>query len=200
MRKDSHVRFGEDLLSSVYATYFVISCAEATSNNANLDGIKFGPYYDGKTYQDVMYHARTAGFSELIKRRFVIGSFCLMAENQEELFLRAQKVRAKIVARLNEILKDADAVYAPAAPSIAPKFGATSNRLSEEYLIADNHLALGNFAGLPSITVPLGFKEGMPFGANLMSGAFAEGSLFALASCLENVAGLRGIFHGKEAE
>ena len=61
-------RFGKDLLESLYATYIVISCAEATSNDANLDGIKFGPYYEGKTYQESMNEARTRGFSELIKR------------------------------------------------------------------------------------------------------------------------------------
>jgi aspartyl-tRNA(Asn)/glutamyl-tRNA(Gln) amidotransferase subunit A len=110
------VSFDRQLLESCYATYIVISCAEATSNDANLDGIKFGPYRGGKTYQEVMYNARTAGFSELIKRRFVIGSYCLMRENQEELFLRAQRNRAKIVEKVNEILKDYDFIYVPAAP------------------------------------------------------------------------------------
>lgn len=106
-----YVHMPLDLLKSIYATYIVISCAEATSNNANLDGIKFGPFKGGKTYQEVMFNARTAGFSELIKRRFVIGSFALMRENQDELFIRAQRNRAKIVEAANEILKDYDAIY-----------------------------------------------------------------------------------------
>ena len=187
------VTFGRSSLESLYATYMVISCAEATSNNANLDGIKFGPYYDGKSYQDVMYQARTNGFSELIKRRFVIGSYCLMRENQDELFLAAQRNRAKIVARTNEILKDYDFIYAPAAPSVAPKKDASSDRLSDEYLIADNHLALGNFAGLPSITVPLFLEDGLPVGVNLMGRAFEESDLFALASALEEITGLASL-------
>lgn len=80
------VSIDKDLLASIYPAYIVISSAEATSNNANLDGIKFGPYYDGKSYQEVMINARTKGFSNLIKRRFVLGSYALMSENQEEVF------------------------------------------------------------------------------------------------------------------
>lgn len=186
----SYVEFGKEMLESLYATYFVISCAEATSNDANLDGIKFGPYKGGNTYQEVMYNARTAGFSELIKRRFVIGSYALMRENQEELFLRAQKNRAKIVARVNEILKDNDFIYVPAAPGIAPKFESASDKLGDEYLIADNHLCLGNFSGLPSITLPLCFLEKMPVGVNLMGRAFEEKKLFNLASAIEKITGL----------
>jgi aspartyl-tRNA(Asn)/glutamyl-tRNA(Gln) amidotransferase subunit A len=184
------VEFGRDLLESIYATYIVISCAEATSNDANLDGIKFGPYYGGKTYQEVMYNARTKGFSELIKRRFVIGSFALMRENQDVLFLRAQKNRAKIVERINQILKDYDFIYVPAAPSTAPKFVSSSDKLSDEYLIADNHLALGNFAGLPSITLPLLFEEGMPIGVNFMGRAFEETKLYQIAAAFESMSGL----------
>ena len=191
--KIAHVRFGLDLLQSIYATYMVISCAEATSNNANLDGIKFGPFYPGKTYQEVMFNARNNGFSELIKRRFVIGSFSLMSENQDILFRRAQKNRRKIVNRLNEILGEYDAIYAPAAPSIAPKISSSSDKLSDEYLIADNHLALGNFGGLPSITLPLCLEDGMPIGVNLTSAAFTEKKLFRLAAALENVTGLANL-------
>ena len=196
----NRVSFGKELLESIYATYIVISCAEATSNDANLDGIKFGPYYEGKTYQEVMSQARTKGFSELIRRRFVIGSFALMRENQGVLFLRAQKNRAKIVERTNEILKDNDFIYVPAAPSIAPKFGAASDKLSDEYLIADNHLALGNFAGLPSITMPLGYEDGMPFGVNFMGRAFEEGKLLAMCSLFEQITGLGGAYYGKEGK
>ncbi len=198
--KIEHVTFGKEALESIYATYIVISCAEATSNDANLDGIKFGPYYEGKTYQEVMFNARTKGFSELIKRRFVIGSFCLMAENQDVLFLRAQKNRAKIVARTNEILANADFILVPAAPSIAPKLGDSSDKLSDEYLIADNHLALGNFAGLPSITLPLGYEEGMPFGVNLMGRAFEEEALFIASRDIEGITGLGGQYAGKEGK
>lgn len=188
------------LLTSLFPTYFVLSCAEATSNNANLDGIKFGPLSKGETYEEVMKNARTKGFSELIKRRFVIGSFALMKENQNDLFIRAQKNRRVIVDELNRIYKDYDFIYLPAAPSIAPKINESSDRLSEEYLVADNHLVLGNFAGLPSITIPLGFKEGMPFGANIMAKAFDEVGVFQLAYEVEKITGLKNIVAKGENE
>ena len=187
------VEFGEELLRSIYATYIGISCAEATSNDANLDRIKFGPYYGGNSYQEVMKNARTKGFSELIKRRFVIGSFALMRENQEDLFLRAQRNRAKIVEKTNKILANCDAILVPAAPSVGSEFAQSSDKLSSEYLIADNHLALGNFAGLPSITVPLALENGMPLGINLMSKAFTEASLLSLAKAIEDITGLGGL-------
>ncbi len=189
----TYVDFGLDLLQSVYATYIVISCAEATSNDANLDGIKFGPYYGGSSYQEVMFNARTKGFSELIKRRFVIGSFALMKENQDVLFLRAQKNRAKIVERVNEVLSGCDCIYLPAAPSSAPLIGGASDKLSNEYLIADNHLALGNFAGLPSVTLPLALEDGLPLGVNFMCGAFEEKKLYEIAKCFEDITGLAGL-------
>lgn len=187
------VDFDNKLLESLYATYMVISCAEATSNDANLDGIKFGPFKEGKTYQEVMFNARNEGFSELIKRRFVIGSYCLMSENQEELFLRAQRNRAKIVEKTNAILKDYDFIYVPAAPSVAPSFDSASDRLSDEYLIADNHLALGNFAGLPSITLPLFLENGLPVGINFMGRAFEEKKLFQMANAFEKLSGLKDL-------
>ena len=187
------VNFGLPELQAIYATYIVISCAEATSNDANLDGIKFGPFRGGNSYQEVMSNARTQGFSELIKRRFVIGSFALMRENQDVLFLRAQKVRAKIVDRLTTILQEADAVYVPAAPSIAPLLQNSSDKLSNEYLIADNHLALGNFAGLPSVTIPLTIENGMPVGVNRMTKAFDEATLYEIAKALEGITGLAGL-------
>ena len=188
------VSLPNELLISLFPTYFVISCAEATSNNANMDGIKFGPLSNGTTFEEVMSDARTKGFGELIKRRFVIGSFALMKENQHDLFQRAQKNRRRIVEAVNNILKDSDFIYLPAAPSIAPKINESSDRLSDEYLIADNHLCLGNFAGLPSITLPIGFKDGMPFGANLMGRAFEETELFQAAYELEQITGLANIY------
>ena len=179
------IHFPLSLLQAIYPTYMTISCAEATSNNANLDGLKFGPGYEGKTYQDVMMKARTEGFSELIKRRFVIGSYVLMRENQHDLFLRAQKVRSMIVQQLNEIYQTYDAIYLPASPTIAPKFTESSDRLSSQYLIADSHLALGNFAGLPSVTLPIGFDQGMPVGGNVMGRAFDEATTLHVAYVIE---------------
>jgi len=184
------VDMDQTLLTSLFPTYFILSCAEATSNNANMDGIKFGPYYDGKSYEEVITGARTKGFSELIKRRFIIGSFALMKENQNDLFIRAQKNRRLIVNTVNEILSKYDFIYLPAAPGIAPLKDASSDKLSDEYLIADNHLVLGNFAGLPSLTLPIGFMDGMPYGANVMGRAFDEVGVFQLSYEIEKETGL----------
>ncbi|MEG1565985.1 MAG: amidase family protein [Bacilli bacterium] len=181
------------LLEAVVPTYFVISCAEAGSNNANLDGVKFGVRKTGSTYEETIKNTRTAGFSELIKRRFIIGSFALMNENRHELFIRAEKARRVIVEKLNLIMNDVDEIILPAAPSIAPKFTDSTDKLSNEYLIADNHLALGNFAGLPSITLPMGFIEDMPVGLNLMGKKFEESLLFAVAKRIEDITQLSNV-------
>lgn len=188
-----YVSVSRHLLETLFPTYFVISCAEATSNNANLDGVKFGPAYDGATYQEVMTKARTKGFSELIKRRFVIGSYALMRENQNELFLRAQKNRRRIVEEINKILEEYDLIYTIAAPSVAPTFDNASDKLSDEYLIADNHLVIGNFTGLPSITIPVGFENDLPLGVNIMGKAFHEAEVLQLANYIEEITGLYGL-------
>lgn len=181
------------LLSAVLPVYFVISCAEAGSNNANLDGIKFGVRKDGASYDEIMKNSRTEGFGELIKRRFIIGSYVLFAENKEDTFFRAQKARRLIVDAYNKILKDYDAVVAPAAPSIAPKFSDTSEKLSDTYLIADNHLAIQNFAGLPSLTLPLCFKDGMPIGINVTTKKFEERKIFNICRDFEDIIGLKNV-------
>lgn len=183
-----------DLLKAIFPTYFIISCSEATSNNANLDGIKFGAREKGNSYEEVIINTRTKGFSELIKRRFVIGSYSLLRENRDELFTRAQKCRRLIVNAINDILKDNDAIYLPSAPTVAPTF--TNNnvdKMSDEYLIADNYMAIGNFGGLPSITIPLGFKDDLPFGGNLTGKAFDEDTLLSIANNLEKITGLSNL-------
>lgn len=186
------------LLLSMHGTYCIISSAMATSNNANLDGIKFGPHQEGATYEECMRKARTIGFSEPIKRRFVLGSYCLFADNQVDYFLRAQRNRAKIVASVNDILKDYDLILAPAAPTVAHRFDEEIDPLSDESLIPENHLVLGNFAGLPSITIPFALKDGLPLGVNFMGRAFEEGKLLSYASKAEGLTGLKGLSAPKE--
>lgn len=185
-----YISINKNILEAIYPTYIILSCAEATSNNACLDGIKYGPYYDGESYKEVMMKARTNGFSKLIKRRFVIGSYALMKENQEEVFVRAQKYRNKIVSTFNKIFEEFDFVIAPAAPTVAPKIDASSDKLSSEYLIAENFMAFANFGGYPSITVPLGLKKGLPYGVNITSKPFNEQLLFQIANNIEDITGL----------
>ena len=91
------VSINKEILKAIFPTYITISCAEATSNNSNLTGIIFGPRGEGNSINEIMFDARTKGFSELIKRRFVLGSFILQKENQEKLFLNAGRIRRLIV-------------------------------------------------------------------------------------------------------
>jgi len=101
------VSIDKKLYDTIYATYMVLSCAEATSNNANLDGINFGNTQDGNSIDEVVINTRTKGFSELIKRRFILGSYILSKENQEKMFIKAKKIRRLIV---NDILRILDVI------------------------------------------------------------------------------------------
>ena len=180
------------LCKAIYPTYLIIANAESTSNNANIDGIKFGARKDGKTYQEMMIKTRTEGFSELIKRRFLIGSYALLSENQHDMFLRAQKCRRLIVDAINGILKDNDVIYLPASPTTAIPFESSAT-ISEERNIAEDYLAFGNFAGLPSLTLPLGKINGLPFGGNLTCRAFEEQKVFDIALAIEDITGLKNM-------
>lgn len=186
------VSFGKELLEAIYPVYNVISCAEATSNNSNLTGIPFGTRIDGKNIDDIMMKTRTEGFSELIKRRFVIGSYVLQKENQEKLFLNACRVRRLVVDRMNELFKKYDGLIMPSAERIAPLFGESSDRLSDEYLILGNHLCIANFGGFPSISIPSGFVNNMPVSVNITGRAKEDGLVLNMANKLEEVLGYKG--------
>lgn len=181
------------LLQAILPVYLVISCSEATSNDANLDGIKFGPRENGDSYIESMINTRTKGFSELVKRRFVIGGYCLRADNQEKLFLRAQKVRRMIVDAVDEILSKCDVILFPASGDVAPliKGQASSEKLSNNYLIGENHLAIGNFGGYPSITIPSGYVDNMPVGINITGRIFDEQEVLDVAASIEEKLGFK---------
>jgi len=172
----TEVSIDKSLLQALYPTYMSISCAEATSNDANLTGIHFGVRGEGNTPEEIMKNARTKGFSELIKRRFILGSYILQRENQEKLFLNACRIRRMIVDKINELFKEYDGIIMPAAASIAPKFDEKTDKLSDKYLILDNHMVIANFGGFPSITIPSGFIDNMPVGINI-TGRIKEDSL-----------------------
>ena len=187
------VSFRKDLLEAIYPAYNVISCAEATSNNSNLTGIPFGNRIVGNNVNDIMMNTRTEGFSEFIKRRFVIGSYVLQKENQEKLFLNAGRVRRMIVDKMNELFKDYDGLIMPSTPDIAPKFGEVSDRLSDEYLILGNHLVIGNFGGFPSISIPSGFVSNMPVSINITGRTKEDSLVLNIASKIEEVLGCKGM-------
>ncbi len=195
----NYVSMDIKLCRAIYPTYIILSNSEATSNTAALDGIRFGQKEDGKNYEEIMINTRTKYLSELIKRRLVIGSYSLLSENQHDVFLRAQKCRGLIVKAINDILKDNDVIYMPAAPTIAPKFNEINqDKTSDSFLLAENYLTYGNFAGLPSITVPLKLKEGFPFGANITGRIFEEQKVLDIALAVEEITGLKNLSVKKE--
>ena len=188
------VSIDKDLLNAIYPTYMCISCAEATSNNANLTGIQFGPRGEGDSIEEIIFDARTKGFSELIKRRFVLGSFILQKENQDKLFLNAQRVRRLLVEKITELFKKYNGMILPASGGIAPKFTDSSEKLSDRYLLLENHLAIGNFGGFPSITIPYGMVEDMPIGLNITGRIKEDDEVLKLAYQVEKLTGYKGIY------
>lgn len=176
----------KELLRAIDSSYMAISCAEATSNDANLNGIHFGVRGEGNTPDEIIRDARTKGFSELIKRRFVLGSYILQKENQEKLFLNACRVRRLVVDRVNELFKEYDGIIMPTMASIAPKFEDSSDKLSDKYLILDHHLDIGNFGGYPSITIPSGFVNNMPVGISITGRVMEDDIVLNIANKLED--------------
>ena len=121
-----------------------------------------------------------------------MGSYILQKENQEKLFLNACRVRRLIVDKMNELFKEYDGLIMPSSGDIAPLFGSVSDRLSDEYLILGNHLAIGNFGGFPSISIPSGFVSNMPVSVNITGRAREDALVLNMASRLEEVLGYKG--------
>lgn len=188
------VSMDKKLLEAIYPTYMCISCAEATSNNSNLTGIQFGPRGEGQSVEEIMFDARTKGFSELIKRRFILGSYILQKENQEKLFLNAQRVRHMIVDKMNEFFEKYDGMIAPCSGGPAQSFDSSSEQLSDRYLILENHLAIGNFGGFPSITLPYTMINDMPVGLNITGRVKEDDVVLNMANYVEKVTGLKDIY------
>lgn len=184
--------FDDVLLKAILPTYYIIANCEASANHSNLDGIRFGKQVEGDRLEAIMINSRTAGLGANIRERFVIGSYGLFEENQEKVLRKAQKVRRLIVEMLHDQLKDADVIIAPASGKVAPTIKDNGNaELSDEYLIAENYMVMGNFSGYPSLTLPMGYDEGLPFGMNITANPFAEQVLFDVAAGIELLTGLK---------
>lgn len=188
------VEFNQDLMLALFPTYYVISNCEATANHANLDGIRFGHKVDGKNIQEIMTNTRTRGFSPYVKKRFIIGSYGLFDRNQEFVLKKAQRVRRLIVDEVMSKLKNADCLIAPASLTVAPKVNdKNDNVFNEEYLIAENHMIIGNFAGLPSMTLPMSYVDDLPVGVNITCNHFKEVDMFNIAKAIEEVSEVKDV-------
>lgn len=186
------VVFDNHLMRAVLPTYYLIANCEATANHSNLDGIRFGVQQPGESTEDVMIASRTQGFGLQVRKRFITGSYGLFVENQEKLFRKAQRVRRLIVDEMKKVLNEFDCIIAPASSNIAPKMSDKAiDEMAEDYLIAENHMVMGNFSGYPSMTLPMGFIDKCPIGVNITCHAFDEGTMFAIGEVIESCTGLK---------
>ena len=186
------VSVDEKLLNALASVYVVISCAEATSNMSNLTGIIFGPRGEGNNYIDMIKDHRTKGFSPLIKRRFVIGSYVLQKENQEKYFKNAQRVRRLLVDKWKEIFKDCDGVILPVGTGPAKLLEGSKNILDENTQVLEEHLQIGNFGGFPSITIPNGFVNDLPVGINITGNCYDDENILNIAYAIESTMNYKG--------
>ena len=180
------VSIDQNLLNAIASVYVVISCAEATSNMSNLTGIIFGPRSDKKNVFEMMKDHRTKGFSPLIKRRFVIGSYVLQKENQERYFKNACRVRRLIVDKMKSLFKEYDALILPVSSGPAKKFNEDKDVIDASTNVLEEHLQIGNFGGFPSITIPNGFVSGLPVGINITGNCYEDESVLNIAYTLES--------------
>ena len=180
------------LLNAVFSVYRVIHSAEATSNMSNLTGIIFGPRGEGDNYIDMIKDHRTKGFSPLIKRRFIIGSYVLQKENQDRYFKNAQRARRMIVDTWKELYKKYDAVLCPVGIGPAKKLEDLDRELDINTLALDEHLQVGNFGGFPSITIPNGFVSELPVGINITGNCYDDEKVLNIAYALESAMDYKG--------
>ena len=195
------ISIDKTLLSVIPSVYVCISCAEATSNMSNLTGISFGPRGNGENVMDMIKDYRTKGFSPLIKRRFVIGSYVLQKENQERYFLNACRVRRLIVDKFKNLFKEYDGFILPVGSGVAPLIEGLNEKVDDDELaILENHLQIGNFGGFPSITIPNGFINGLPVGINITGNCYDDQTVLNLAYALEDLMDYKNMVVGDKNE
>ena len=166
-------------------TYYIIATAEASSNLARYDGIRYGHRSkNAKDVVDLYFQSRAEGFGAEVKRRIILGTYVLSSGYYDAYYLRAQKVRTLIRQDFLNAYKDVDALITPTSPVPAFKIGAKTDPLAM-YLV-DIYTIGVNLAGLPGISVPCGFtKSGLPIGVQLIGQPFQEANLLAIAHAYE---------------
>lgn len=195
--KVEEVSIDKKLLEAIPSVYMCISCAEATSNMSNLTGISFGPRSNKDNFFDMIDDYRTKGFSPLIKRRFVIGSYVLQRENQEKYFLNAARVRRLIVDKFKNLFKEYDACIMPVSTGVAPFLNGKKDELiKSDVSVLENHLQIGNFGGFPSITIPNGLINNLPVGINITSNNYKDQDVLNIAYLLESKMNYKGMIAG----
>ena len=158
--------------------YYIIACAEASSNLSRFDGIKYGysaPDFDDLT--DLYYKSRSQGFGTEVKRRILIGAFVLSSGYYDAYYKKALKVKAVIKKSFDDAFEKYDAILSPTAPTTALKIGENLSDPLKMYL-GDIYTVSVNLAGLPSMVVPCGFdSEGLPVGLQITGKPFSENTI-----------------------
>lgn len=171
-------------------TYYIVAPAEASSNLARYDGVKYGlrEVPNGGNLDDMYYTTRAAGFGDEVKRRIMIGTYVLSAGYYDAYYLKAQKVRQLIADDFKQAFKQVDAILTPTAPSAAFAFGEKSDDPLAMYL-NDVFTVPASLAGLPGSSVPAGLSsEGLPLGLQVLANAWDEETVLKVSGVIEQAA------------
>ena len=170
-------------INSGVSVYYIIAPAEASSNLARYDGVGFGYRAEGKDIIDMYIKTRSTGFGEEVKRRIMLGNYVLSAGYYDAYYLKALKVRTLLKQEFDEVYKSCDVIAAPSASGTSFKFGAFSDPLS--LYVEDICTVPVNLIGAPSISIPVGFHEGMPLGMQLIGKPLGEETIIQAAYTFE---------------
>ena len=178
--------FSLDIAQYALATYYIIACAEASSNLGRFDGIRYG--YRAKDYKnlkELFVNSRSEAFGPEVKRRIILGTYVLSSGYYDAYYKKAQKVRTVIKQEFEKLFEKFDMLLTPTSPTVAYKIGTKSNNPLEMYL-ADLCTVSVNIAGLPGISIPCGVdSQGMPIGLQLIGKPFDEESIIQAAYTYE---------------
>ena len=171
------------------ATYYIIATAEASSNLARYDGVRYGLRIPGDTLLDMYKKTRGRGFGPEVKRRIMLGTYALSAGYYEAYYLKGQKVRALIARDFSEAFSRADAIAVPTSPVPAFRLGERTADPLQMYL-ADIYTVTGSLAGVPGISVPCGrTPEGLPVGLQILGPPLGEARILQIGHALEKAGG-----------
>jgi aspartyl-tRNA(Asn)/glutamyl-tRNA(Gln) amidotransferase subunit A len=175
------------------ATYYIIAPAEASSNLARYDGVRFGLRESGDDLRDLYERTRAEGFGAEVRRRIMIGTYVLSAGYYDAYYLRAQKVRALILRDFTDVFEKVDALLTPTAPSAAFAQGERMDDPIKMYL-NDLFTVPADLAGVPAASVPCGLDaNGLPLGLQVITRSFDEETMFAVSAALERAAGFSAL-------
>jgi aspartyl-tRNA(Asn)/glutamyl-tRNA(Gln) amidotransferase subunit A len=171
--------------------YYIIALAEASSNLARYDGVRFGLRVEGDGLEEMYELTRAAGFGAEVRRRVLIGTYVLSAGYYDAYYLKAQRVRTLIAHEFGQAFERVDCILTPTAPSAAFAIGEKSGDPIEMYL-NDVFTVPANLAGVPAISVPAGLSgDGLPLGLQIIGRAFDEETVLRVAQVLESAASFR---------